>query len=165
MSDRSRELDELLEHGYRFALSLTHDEARADDLLQDAWFAILRARGPWHRGYLFTAIRSQFVDHCRRNQRAFAEPLDPGSIEQENATSCCDDADELVSAVNGTVEKALSRLKSEERAVLFLAIVGGHTAAEIAELLGWPRGTVLSRLHRSRNKLRRYLESESGPLT
>ena len=81
MSDRSRELDELLEHGYRFALSLTHDEVRADDLLQDAWFAILRARGPWHRGYLFTAIRSQFVDHCRRNQRAFAEPLDPGSIE------------------------------------------------------------------------------------
>ncbi len=141
MSDRSRELDELLEHGYQFALSLTNDEAGADDLLQDAWFAILRARGPWHRGYLFTAIRGQFVDHCRKNQRAFAEPLDPGSIEQENATSCCDDADELVSAVNGTVEKALSRLKSEERAVLFLAIVGEHTAAEIAELLGCSRAT------------------------
>ncbi|MBI3777250.1 MAG: hypothetical protein HY273_17190 [Gammaproteobacteria bacterium] len=42
---RMAELSELLQHGYRYALSLTHHKTRAEDLLQDAWVAVLQARG------------------------------------------------------------------------------------------------------------------------
>ncbi len=52
--------------GYRFALSLTHDPHRAEDLLQDAWIAVLKAGGPTNAAYLNTAIRTRLVDLRRR---------------------------------------------------------------------------------------------------
>ena len=49
-------------------------------------------------------------------------------------------------------------LRTEERAVLVLSAVEGYTAREIGEMLDAPRGTVLSLMHRTRVKLRRWLQ-------
>jgi RNA polymerase sigma-70 factor (ECF subfamily) len=55
------------------------------------------------------------------------------------------------------LHQALGRLKRSERELLYLAIVESYTATEIAEITGRPRGTVLSTLHRSKQKLRDLL--------
>ena len=163
MTRSSVELDELVRRGYRFAMSLTHDAARADDLLQDAWFGVLRARGPWSRQYLFTTIRNRFVDQYRRERIVETEPLENHPEAGGAAESQLWDGDESLFMANGALDQALGRLRPEERAVLYLAAVEGFTAQQIADLLDWPRGTVLSMSHRARGKLKRFfVETESG---
>lgn len=157
------ELGDLVQHGYRFALALTHSVQQAEELVQDAWFSVLRARGPWSRRYLFSAIRSRFVDDCRRRHIVVFEPL------AEDGPHGRDDGDappdETLSAGNGALHTALGTLRPEERTVLFLAAVEDYTAQQIAELLAWPRGTVLSMLHRTRRKLRESLQDRNGSLS
>ena len=62
-----------------------------------------------------------------------------------------------LSADDDDLHQALGRLKRSERELLYLAIVESYTATEIAEITGRPRGTVLSTLHRSKQKLRDLL--------
>jgi len=162
MSDPAVDLDELVQRGYRFALTLTHDEARADDLVQDAWHKILRVDGPWTIGYLFTTIRNSFIDHCRRTKRvafeSFGNQHDPHG---EECGALADD-DDVFQISNGTLEAALCRLRPEERAALYLAAVEDYTAQQIADLFGSPRGTILSLIHRAKGKLRENLRVRTG---
>jgi len=130
--------------------------------VQDAWFSVLRARGPWKPGYLFSAIRSRFVDDCRRRRVAVFEPLPEEP--QPSGNGIDEDLlleDRLLDG-NGALDAALEKLKPEERTVLFLAAVEDYTAQQIAEFLEWPRGTVLSMLHRTRRKLRESLQDRNG---
>lgn len=147
-----------MQSGYRFALCLTHHNAQAEDLVQDAWFAVLRAGKPLSRAYLFTTIRNRFIDLYRRTKGLAFEPLTEQVAPQE------DDPweDERIFPNNGRLEEALASLRPQERAALFLSAVEGYTCRQIGELMDWPRGTVLSHIHRARIKLRRMLESESG---
>ncbi len=80
--NRNQDLESLLARGFRFALALAHDEARAEDLLQDAWVSILRRGGPRHVGYLFQTIRNRFLDQERRERLVTLEPLDTRLREQ-----------------------------------------------------------------------------------
>lgn len=160
MADASGDLGELLQRGYRFALSLTHDAARAEDLAQDAWLSVLKARGPRTRQYLFATIRNRFIDQCRRNALVLTEPLARYSDEEGEVGVWQDDVE--IHVQDGCLRRALDRLRPEERAVLFLSAVEDFTAQQIAELLDWPRGTVLSCIHRARNKLRHILQSDFG---
>ena len=157
----TRDLDDLVNRGYRFALSLTHDVTRAEDLTQDAWFAILRCRGPWSREYLFTTIRSRFIDQYRRDKRIEVEPLE-NHAEVEAELDPQDWGGDLpFVATDGRFEQALGRLSADERAVLYLAAVEDYTAQQIANLLDRPRGTVLSSIHRARGKLRKFMATDS----
>ncbi len=153
-SSPGRLTPELLQQAYRYALSLTHDESRAEDILQDACVAILRLGGSWQRGYVFRAIRNRFIDLYRRELVAPMEAIeDPGQIPES-----VDDAmgrESIVIAADA-LGKALDRLRVEEREALFLAAVEGYTAAEIADLTGRPRGTVLSLVFRARRKIERF---------
>jgi len=149
------ELETLLVRGYRYGLSLTHDPDRAEDLLQDAWVSVLKARGPREIGYLFAAIRSRFVDQTRRKRIELVEALPPEELER-----IADDERSWqpeISLGSKDLEAALAKLRPEEREILFLQAVEGFTAKEIGELTGRPRGTVLSLLHRTRKKLVRAL--------
>lgn len=154
------DIHDLVQRGYRFAHSLTHNADQAEELLQEAWFQILRRGGPWHRGYLFATIRNRFIDQYRR-----MELLRPLPLNGELDGQVVDEGDRFVfpdgpmSLANG-VAGALSKLGPEERAVLFLAAVEGMTAQAIADLLEWPRGTVLSMIFRARKKLQRGAQSE-----
>ena len=59
------------------------------------------------------------------------------------------------------LQSALRTLRETEREVLFLSIVEGYTAGEIAELTGSKRGTVLSLIHRARLKLRNIMTEDN----
>lgn len=155
----SPSMDDLLSSGFRYAYSLTHDHAEAEDLLQDACVSILNIGGPWEKPYFFTTIRNRFIDRYRRNQKVLFLPLegekDGETIPQNLAVEQWNAPDVLG---NGALEKALDTLRAEERETMYLAVVEGYTAQEIADMTGRPRGTILSLLHRTRAKLRQTLE-------
>lgn len=161
MARAQGELEDLAQRGFRFAVSLTGEATRAEDLLQDSWFALLKANGPWNAGYLFRTIRNRFVDEFRREARMETVPLEAASdVGEEIAPDFWSGVD--LASANGEVEAVMSRLRPEERAVLYLAAVEDYTAQRIGDLLEWPRGTVLSMLHRAREKLRRAAKGDGS---
>jgi RNA polymerase sigma-70 factor (ECF subfamily) len=159
--DEPDALDELLQSAYRYALSLAHDPAAAEDLVQEACISVLSTGASWRKPYLFTTIRNRFIDHYRRNRRVLFVPLDsgdePAAAEEDRWL------DELPDVLqSGALDRALGVLRVEERETLYLAIVEGYTAQEIADFTNRPRGTVLSLLHRTKRKLRKILRQEPG---
>jgi RNA polymerase sigma-70 factor (ECF subfamily) len=156
-------MEALLRQGYRFALSLAHDPARAEDLLQDAWVSVLKAGGPQTAAYLITAIRTRFVDLHRRALIAPTEPLEAEPRPAIGTESAFWSDPFQVVELKSALDRAMALLRPEERAVLLLSAVEGYTAREIGELLDTPRGTVLSLMHRTRAKLRRWLGENSRP--
>jgi len=152
MNKPSANLKELLQHGYRYALSITHNPSRAEDLLQDAWVAIMKADGPQNKNYLFSSIRSHYINQNKRDRLV---PLVP--LEEEIA----DTQDNLFFDLgNEMLQQALETLRPVERESLFLSAVEGYTAQEIADFTQQPRGTILSLIHRARKKVRQYFEDE-----
>ncbi len=162
---RAQSVPQLLQRGYRFALSLSHDPARAEDLLQEAWVSVLRARGPHTVSYLFATIRSRFVDHDRRELVHPTESLDaePRLAREAEARFWTEPCRSL--PARAALHRALGLLRPEERVALVLSAVEGYTAREIGELMDAPRGTILSLMHRTRAKLRRWLADDGDPET
>jgi RNA polymerase sigma-70 factor, ECF subfamily len=142
---------ELVQAGYRYALSLTHREADAEDLVQEAWLRLYqRRKGEMNKPLLFTAIRNLFVDQHRRHRLVVFERLDeerewpdPSSLQGEVSME--------------DLEPALAALRPEEREAIFLNSVEGYTAQEIADLTRRPRNTVLSMISRGKKKMARTL--------
>ncbi len=157
MAGQAHELDELFGRGYRYALALCHDPDRASDLLQDACVSCIRAQAPWQIHYLFAAIRSRFIDQNRRQMRVVIEPL--GGEEELSRLGVLSDPerDKTFEVDKEVLRWALGELRPEEREVLFLGAVEGYSAREIGELVGRPRGTILSMAHRARQRMRELL--------
>ena len=148
------DLTELLDHGFRYAMSLTHRRATAEDLVHDACVSILRADGPWHRGYLFATIRNRYIDQYRRKKVVTevdidtTEPTGGMFADDEQADAGLD-----VMIATETIENAMALLSPAEREAMYLFAIEGYTAREIGELTSKPRGTILSLIHRGRKKL------------
>lgn len=151
----SQDLEELLQRGFRYALALTHDRHRAEDLLQDAWVAILQRGAPRHVGYLFSTLRNRFVDQERRRRLVAVEPLE-AMTDEGDALGFLDEVSQIPETV--TLERALGELRPQEREMLFLAAVEGHTVREISDLIARPLGTVSSSIQRARRKIRAFCE-------
>jgi RNA polymerase sigma-70 factor (ECF subfamily) len=151
------ELDVML----RVAHSLTRNHADAEDLVQDtllrAYQAIERFDGRYPRAWLLTILRNT---HINRNRRRRPELLrDPDtqlerlsqSPEAEEATR----PDRFVDLeFDADLDAALATLSEPFAAVVELVDIDGLAYAEAAEALGIPVGTVMSRLHRARRKIR-----------
>ncbi|ABZ78736.1 RNA polymerase, sigma-24 subunit, ECF subfamily [Shewanella halifaxensis HAW-EB4] len=140
---------ELLQSLYRYCLCLTASNAQAEDLLQTAIESWLKAssRPVQLRAYLRKVIRNQFIDDCRRLKLVDFEPLD------DNAPALLDEAClEEIEIQHNLIEHLFELLNSAEREVLYLWAIEGYSAAEIAQELQQPRGTILSRLHRIKLK-------------
>ncbi len=143
---------ELLQDGYRFALSLTNNSAEAEDLVQDCWLKLYERKGKIEsRTLLFTVIRNRFIDSWRRKKSVQMQSLDTASEQVGNST---DPDDKLLLE---KVYEALEELPPKEREALYLQCMEEYTASEISELTGQPRGTVLSLIFRARNKLTELL--------
>jgi RNA polymerase sigma-70 factor, ECF subfamily len=152
----------------RFACALLRGERqRADDLVQDS---IERALAHWHqrrhdrelRSWLFTILYNRFVTDLRRGRRQFAHyslhvvPEDelPGADGgQERALACRD------------LLRGLAGLPSDQRAVLLLITAEDFSYEEAARVLGIPIGTVMSRIARGRERLRRYMNDGGSRTT
>lgn len=146
-------VEDLLQRGFRYALALTHDHAAAEDLLHDAWVGV-QARGRTDSAaYLVRAIRNRWIDLARR---ARVVPMVP--LEDEPAAS--GSGTDRAVAVSDEVGRALGSLSPDEREALYLNAVEGWTAAEIGELTGRPRNTVLTVLARARRALAAWREQQ-----
>jgi RNA polymerase sigma-70 factor (ECF subfamily) len=142
----------------RFARALLRgDRERADDLVQDT---LERALSSWHRrrvkgdprGWLYTILYYRFLtDQQRRNRRSGCErPI--ATVERELSGV----EGEQVSALEyRDLLRAFAILPEEQRSVLLLIAVEDLSYEEAARVLGVPIGTVMSRLSRGRERLRR----------
>jgi RNA polymerase sigma-70 factor (ECF subfamily) len=92
-----------------------------------------------------------FFDELRRRKIVSFCALD-----EEEPTVCQSDKRSAFS----DIDALLSGLRSEEREALFLHEVEGYTASEIGRLTGQPRGTVLSLMHRARQRLLKLTQNE-----
>ncbi len=139
---------ELLQDGFRFALSLTHSKEEAEDLVQESWIKLYERSGKIEsRALLFTVIRNRFIDIWRKKSSVNMVNFD-AVPEQEGVNTNPDDKMLL-----DRVHSALDELKPKEREALYLQCMEEYTASEISELTGQPRGTVLSLISRGRKKL------------
>ena len=140
-------LEDVLNRGYRYALSLTNDADFAQDLLQEACLKICQRGGPWDVKYLIVVIRHCHVDAYRRAPKVCDADLELLVGEPDVAYVAADEA----------LAQALAQLRAEEREALFLSAVEGYSAAQIAKLTKRPRGTILSLIHRAKKKVRQLL--------
>ncbi len=140
--------EELLQSGFRYAYALTHHHHDSEDLVQAAWLKLHeRYSEVKTKALFFTTIRNLYIDQYRRKKLIRFITL---TNEHEYLQASEDTGAEGARVVT---DQMLSKLRDTEREVLFLNIVEGYSANEIAKLTGRPRGTVLSLLHRSRKKL------------
>ncbi|HVT99540.1 MAG TPA: RNA polymerase sigma factor [Acidobacteriaceae bacterium] len=139
---------------------LTQDTASADDLVQDA---IERALTWQHRmwrdsnvrGWLNQVLRNLFITEYRRRAMTARFSVAP-SLDPDGAQRAPEPADLLSTA---DVENALATLAPKDAVVFRMAHLEGLPYREISDRLGMVPGTVATRLHRIRRKLKRSLAS------
>jgi len=149
MANQPSALEELLQRGFRYALSLVHNKEVAQDLVQEACLRIKKRDGPWEIAYFITTIRNCYIDQYRRQQKITFYSVDDFS-NMVDPNTCWPSPDP-------ELERALDRLRVTEREILFLSVLEEYSAREIAELTGRPRGTILSIIHRAKKKLRSWI--------
>jgi RNA polymerase sigma-70 factor, ECF subfamily len=137
----------------RYARALTGDSLRADDLVQDTLERALNKRHLWRQGsdlraWMFTIMHNVFVNQIRSRQADQTIALD---AEAYSVAELATPADRLEV---GDIDAAIRRLPGEQREVLLLVALEQMSYAETAQALGIPLGTVMSRLHRARERVR-----------
>src|SRR6266851_4338508 len=147
---------------YRFACRLTKDADRAQDLVQETALRALQrertiVRDP--RAWLFQTLYHTFISDYRRLSREAIN--DRFSEEELDLQNLCGPLSDAVAMED--VRKAVEALPDELRSVVWLSDAEGFRVREIAEILGWPIGTVGSRLWRARQELRVLLSVYRPP--
>lgn len=145
----------------RVANSLTHNHAEAEDLVQDTLLRAYRAidgfDGRYPRAWLLTILRNT---HISRNRRRRPELLrDPNAADRMVSTASDERADAGIDEeIDAEILRALASLDELFRQVVELVDIDGLSYAEAAEVLDVPIGTVMSRLHRARSRIRDRLD-------
>lgn len=152
---------------YRVALSLTRNHADAKDLVQDtlvrAYRSIDRFDGRHPRAWLFTIVRNTHINRQRRRRPELLHDPDATLARLESTESGAGNAEDRVMdrTFDAAVESSLRDLSPKYRQVVELVDIDGLTYEEAAGVLGVPVGTVMSRLHRARRRMRNQL-AEAG---
>jgi RNA polymerase sigma-70 factor (ECF subfamily) len=144
----------------RYARALVGRDGEADDLVQDCLERAIARIELWRDGdnprrWLFTILHNIHVDRRRGLARhpemnELSESIaDPASGNSDGINAC-------------EVTAALQKLPDEQREVVLLVGLEGLSYAETADVLGVPIGTVMSRLSRGRDRLRKLLERGSA---
>ena len=147
-----------------FALSLTGNGDRADDLVQEA---VLKAWGNLHRfqngtnlqAWLFTILRNHFYSEHRKRHREIED------VEGMYAATLISIPDQDARLALRDFHEALLRLPLEQREALILVGAQGFSYEEAAVICGCAMGTIKSRISRARNLLATLLSlTECGDL-
>lgn len=133
----------------------------ADDLFQESWIRVARARDRFDRSRRFSTWLFQIANNlCRdRWRRLDARRRALDSFEEETRVSGRDVAEPLLPA-DTRLARRLEALPERLREVLVLRYYQDQSEAEIAEILGIPRGTVKSRLHAAVRAARELLKED-----
>lgn len=162
---------------YRTARRLTRDLAEAEDLVHDAYLKAYQAfpkadlaSAEACRAWLFRILVNTYRDRYRRRQRSPEMPS--GGVDQARdrdilpvATSPASDPEGCVARKHFAVaaQTAIATLSPEVRLVVTLFFVEGCAYKEIADIVGCPIGTVMSRLARGRRLLQQCLREHRYP--
>lgn len=148
----------------RYALALSRDRDRADDLVHDC---LVLAIGKMHtrrddsdmRAWLFTILHNVFISQRRRH----AIRPDTVVLDEAHADAASQRASQEDRLLWRDLLRGLERLPEEQRSVVLLVSVEDLSYAETAAVLGVPIGTVMSRLARGREKLRQLTGADARP--
>jgi len=143
---------------YRFGMSLVRDPDIASDLVQET-FCIWAAKGDQLKDrskaktWLFTTLHREFLAHRRKSSRYADDPIEETSA--VHAAADDEDAERQMDAQRAL--ELLGELDETYRAPIALFYLQQHSYKEIAEILDVPIGTVMSRLSRGKELLRKRM--------
>jgi RNA polymerase sigma-70 factor (ECF subfamily) len=159
---------------YAGAMRFTSNPTEAEDLVQET---MLKAYNAFHqfqegtnlKAWLFRIMQNTFISDYRKKRR---EPLLTSTDDMEdwqvsrmesNSRTALPSAEDIVldALPDGDVLDALKALPDDFRTAVYLADVEGFSYAEIAEIMQTPTGTVMSRIHRGRKRLREALSEHA----
>lgn len=154
-------LEGLLPRLWRFAITLTKAADRADDLVQATCEKMLSRADQYHVGtrldsWAFTIMVNEWRSELRRPFSA------PGvQVELESDVPCDPNASPEAQAYIKDILRGIDSLPDDQKMAVLLVYGEGYAYGEAAELLSIPIGTVMSRLHSARQKLRHLAEVSS----
>ena len=147
---------------YLLALQLLGNSEDAKDVAQESMLRFFAALNRFQAGrpvqpWLYQIVRNQARDLARRRRVRPTEPLESALIEvgrEPRSTRPGPEEETQVRQLQSFVWQALEDLSAESREVLVLRDYQDLSYREISEVIGTPIGTVMSRLHAARSKLR-----------
>jgi RNA polymerase sigma factor (sigma-70 family) len=152
-----------LRSAYNLARWLTRTHEDAEDIVQEAFLKAFSAfetlRGADAKPWLLTIVRNTSMTWLKRNRHAAA--MLPFEERDEDPAEGSPDPEEtlLISCDRAQVRQALEQLPSDFREAIVLRELEGLSYKEISATVGVPLGTVMSRLSRGRDWLKRILSS------
>ena len=145
---------------YTVAYRLTGSASDADDLVQDVLLRVQRGLATYTpgnlRGWLSRITTNAFLDSVRKSKRRPTDAL-PEDMDRVLPPSAAADVDSAALRLPEDLQAALLELPVEFRAAVVLSDVVGLSYQDVSDALAVPVGTVRSRIHRGRSRLREIL--------
>ncbi len=149
---------------YRLAYHYCGQQSDAEDLVQELLLKLIHRIEDMQkverlRPWLAKALYHLFIDRLRSQQRSPIDAMQPEQLEILQEGSVSGESSERLVLIDN-IARALRQLNHEQRMLVVMHDVENYTLAELESILDTPIGTLKSRLHRARAKLRQILTDE-----